>query len=412
MPQEIKIHCLFDEMVKPSKLKKHPKNRNKHPKEQIERLAKILTYQGFRYPIKVSKLSGFITSGHGRLEAAKLMKLTDVPVVYQEYESDEQEYADVQSDNAIASWSELDLSDINTDIQDLGPDFDIDLLGIKNFTIDVAEKEELTDPDEVPDVVHPISVLGDVWLLGNHRLMCGDSTSIDAVEKLMNGQKPEMVYTDPPYGIDVVSSNGTIGGAKGFGTIGGVKATKPGVYMSIKGDDTIQTAVDSFNLCKTLEIPVMIFWGANYYASGLGDRKAWIVWDKETTGNFSDCELAWTSKEGAVRRFKHVWNGMIKQSEKGQKRVHPTQKPIALAEWCFENFDKPNSVMDLFGGSGSTLIACEKTNKKCFMMEFEPHYVDVIINRWQNFTGEKAKLESSGQTYEEIKEIRDGSKES
>lgn len=155
MPQEIKIHCLFDEMVKPSKLKKHPKNRNKHPKEQIERLAKILSYQGFRYPIKVSKLSGFITSGHGRAEAAKLLKLTEIPVVYQDYESDEQEYADVQSDNAIASWSELDLSDINTDIQDLGPDFDIDLLGIKNFTIDVAEKVNKGDENsewvEMPD---------------------------------------------------------------------------------------------------------------------------------------------------------------------------------------------------------------------------------------------------------------------
>jgi hypothetical protein len=129
------IHCLYDELLPLEKLKPHPKNRNAHSDEQIERLAKILKYQGWRYPIKVSKRSGFITSGHGRLEAAKLNKWATVPINKQDYESDEQEYADVQSDNAIASWAELDLSGINSDIGDLGPDFDIDLLGIKDFQL-------------------------------------------------------------------------------------------------------------------------------------------------------------------------------------------------------------------------------------------------------------------------------------
>lgn len=135
-----KINCLYDKLVKVKELKPHPRNHNQHPKDQIERLAKIIEYQGWRYPIKVSKLSGFITSGHGRVEAAKLLKLKEVPVNYQDYESEEQEWADVQSDNAIASWSELDLSGINNDLQDFGPDFDIDLLGINNFTLDAFEK--------------------------------------------------------------------------------------------------------------------------------------------------------------------------------------------------------------------------------------------------------------------------------
>lgn len=137
-----KIHCLYDQLVDPKTLNYHPKNRNKHPKDQIERLAKILEYQGWRYPIKVSKLSGCVTSGHGRIAAAFLKKWTQVPVVFQEYENADQEYADVQSDNAIASWAELDLAAINLDIPDIGPEFDIDWLGIKNFKIDLNDLSE------------------------------------------------------------------------------------------------------------------------------------------------------------------------------------------------------------------------------------------------------------------------------
>jgi hypothetical protein len=138
----MRIHCEHTELKDPKELKQHPKNRNKHSPEQIDRLCKILAYQGWRYPIKVSKRSGFITSGHGRLMAAMKMCMKEVPVTIQDYDSDEQEYADVQADNAIASWSELDLSGINFDIGELGPGFDIDLLGIKNFKVDAAEKEE------------------------------------------------------------------------------------------------------------------------------------------------------------------------------------------------------------------------------------------------------------------------------
>lgn len=138
-------------MVPIAQLRPHPKNRNKHPKDQIERLAKIIEYQGWRYPVKVSRQSGFVTSGHGRIEAAKLKGWDLVPVSYQDYESDEQEYADVQSDNAIASWAELDLSAINTDIVDLGPDFDIDMLGIKNFVLDLAAENALDDKQDKPE---------------------------------------------------------------------------------------------------------------------------------------------------------------------------------------------------------------------------------------------------------------------
>ena len=140
----MRIHCQYSKLVDPKTLKQHPKNRNNHPDDQIERLIKILVYQGWRYPIKVSKNTGYITSGHGRLMAALKMGLKEVPVSEQEYDSEDQEYADLQADNSIASWSELDLSQINLDIGDLGPDFDLDLLGLKNFNIDppnIREKE-------------------------------------------------------------------------------------------------------------------------------------------------------------------------------------------------------------------------------------------------------------------------------
>jgi len=143
---EINIFCKYDELINPSKLKNHPKNRNKHGQDQIERLSELYKYHGVRHPIIVSKLSGFIVAGHGRKLAAIRAGLKEMPVVYQEFESTDQEYAFIQSDNAIASWAELDLSGINTDMQDLGPDFNIDMLGIRNFVIDINDKE--FDPSE------------------------------------------------------------------------------------------------------------------------------------------------------------------------------------------------------------------------------------------------------------------------
>lgn len=385
---DVKIHCLYDELVDPKTLKNHKDNRNKHPPEQIERLAKILDYQGWRYAIKVSKQTKSITSGHGRKLAALDRGWKLVPVVYQDYESQEQEYADVQADNAIALWAELDLPGINSDIGSLGPDFDIDLLGIKNFTVDVADKEFEADEDEVPEArPEPKVVRGEVYILGNHRLMCGDSTAITDVERLMNGEKADMVYTDPPYGISYKSPSG-----KGL--------TSRGDYPVIVGDDKPFDPSCLFSYSDKI-----VTWGANHYANYLPNSACWLVWDKregDAINNNSDCELAWCSQGGSARLFHHKWNGMIKASEKKDKRVHPTQKPLALHEWVFDICDAGKKVLDLFGGSGSTLIACEKTNRQCFMMELDPVYCGVILDRWQKFTGKKAHRED-GIAWDEIK---------
>ncbi len=360
----MKIHCAHDELIDPKSLKQHPKNRNKHSKEQIDRLCKILEYQGWRYPIKVSKRSGLITSGHGRLMAALKMGLTEVPVCYQDYDSDEQEYADLQADNAIASWSELDLSGINLDIQDLGPDFDIDLLGIKNFTIDVAEKE---GEDEIPEKVEAITKPGDYYALGTHKLLCGDSTDIAQVERLMNGEKADMVFTDPPYGLADKWSGGTW-------------ATNSMYADAKKWDQPLdQTDIDWI---ITLA-PEIIIWGGNYYV--MPPSRCWLSWTKsQQMETMADFELAWTNLDKVAKSWVGARNA-------DGKRSHPTQKPVALMEWGL-GFSKGKNVLDLFGGSGSTLIACEKTKRKCFMMELDPHYCDVIVARWEKYTGLKAEL--------------------
>lgn len=394
----MKIHCAYDTMELISTLKPHPKNANKHPKEQIERLAKILEYQGFRYPIKISKQTGFVTSGHGRIEAAKLNGWHGVPVSWQDYETPDMELADLHADNAIASWAELDLSVVNDCVKELDPTFDIELLGIKNFEIDVVDKFN-DDEDSIPEVPkEPKTKLGDLYVLGNHRLMCNDSTDILHVECLMEGLKADMVFTDPPYGMGIVKKDGQ-NNSLGESINGVVGVAARGKYRPVMGDDSTKTAIDAYGLCVALDIPTMVFWGANFYAEALMPSPGWIVWDKENgEGFFADGELAWTNSDKQLRIFKHQWKGMIRDSERGDKRIHPTQKPIALAEWCFENYGNPMSVLDLFGGSGSTLIACEKTNRKCLMMELDPHYCDVIIERWQKFTGQTAnRLTDSGE---------------
>ncbi len=385
----MKIHCQYTKLFNPKELKQHPKNRNKHSEDQIDRLIKILEYQGWRYPIKVSERSGFITSGHGRLMAAIKMNLSEVPVSLQDYDSDEQEYADVQSDNAIALWSELDLSGINLDLGELGPDFDIDLLGIKNFTLDVSEKGQC-DEDEVPEVVEPITRLGDRYALGDHRLLCGDSTDILQVERLMDGEKADMVCADPPYGhLKIFNKDGQVGGDNKKGRVAG----SPKKYHIYKNEGTFKIRPLLDSLKKHSE--KLIIWGGNYFADELPITTGWLCWDKsfdKGTSWFSDFELAWTNLGIPARIFKHTWQGMVREGEKIE-RVHPTQKPIELYAWILNSWTKQeDSILEPFGGSGSTLIACEKTNRKCFMMELDPHYCDVIVSRWEKYTGKKAEL--------------------
>jgi DNA modification methylase len=389
----MKIHCLYDELLPVKELRRNPKNPNIHSKEQIERLAQILEYQGWRYAIKVSRQSGFITSGHGRLEAAIHLGQSNVPVVFQDYDNDEQEYADIVADNAIASWAELNLANINTEIGNLGPDFDIDLLGIKDFTLDLSDKlEPGCDEDEVPEKVEPKAKTGDIYRLGNHRLMCGDSTSIDAVEKLMNGDKPDMVFTDPPYGINIDADYGNrMKGKEDF-----IKRSHK-TYSDIIGDDK---AFDPSFMLGYFKDTKIFLWGANNFTENL-PRGQWLVWYKKTTDGMKkmfgwDFELCWTN-QSAGQVYEQSWAGCFGHNKRldGDTKTHPSMKSVQLIVKIFADYPS-ESVIDLYGGSGSTLIACEKTNRKCFMMEIDPHYIDIIIARWEKYTGKKAELINNG----------------
>ncbi len=392
-------------------------NSRTHSDDQTTQIASSIKEFGFTNPVLIDEQGGLI-AGHGRLMAAEKLNIEEVPCIVLEGLTDAQKKAYVIADNQLALNAGWDLDKLKIEIEGLSEiDFDVNLLGFDdeflNGLLDVQTSEGLTDEDEVPEAPEiPVSVLGDIWQLGNHRLMCGDSTSIDAVDKLMDGKKVDMVFTDPPYGIDIVQNN-QIGGGGAFGV--GKEAKKTGKkvaatkYSPVAGDESINVAVEAIQVIKTLGAKVQIVWGGNYYAQHLGNSKCWIVWDKQTGENtFADAELAWTNQETKVRTFEHRWMGLCKASEHGQKRVHPTQKPIALAEWCINIYgQKCESVLDLFGGSGFTLIACETKNKNGYLMELSEAYIDVIIQRWQNFTGKQATHIETGKTYEELKQERE-----
>ena len=345
-----------------------------------------------------------ILAGNGTVDAAKRAGISKVRVIETEGDeiiavkrtglTEDQKIGLALADNRTSDLSEWDKEMLHqlSEEHDITPWFEAEDLAEIMGEVEVIPAEGLTDADDVPEPpADPITKPGDLWILGNHRLLCGDSTDVLAVERLMDGAKVDLLYTDPPYGISIVGDKGSVGGRK---------LAKVGIYEPVAGDDTIEVALEAIQVIKTLKAKVEIIWGGNYYANALDNSSCWVVWDKDNTGNFADAELAWTNQKTAVRIFKHTWNGMIKASEHGQKRVHPTQKPVKLAEWCIEQYgENCKTVLDLFCGSGSTLIACEINRKSGYMMELSPAYCDVIVKRWEDFTGKKAILEESQEAY-------------
>ena len=250
--------------------------------------------------------------------------------------------------------------------------------------------------DNIPEVHHPISKLGDIWQLGNHRLMCGDSTDKECVDKLMNGKKADMVFTDPPYGMNLDTDFSGMKSKLFKGKTGGSDYTK------VIGDnddfkpELITTIFNNFNYCKEI-----FTWGADYYAELLPNKNdgSWIVWDKRLNDSadkmYGSCfELCWSKNKHKRDIARIKWAGIFGMEKQDTKnRVHPTQKPINLIFWFLNKYSKKNDlIVDLFGGSGSTLIACEYLNRNCYMMELDPKYCDVIITRWERLTGRKAVL--------------------
>lgn len=372
------------------KLIPYVRNSRTHSDAQVAQIAASIKEFGWTNPILVDGENGII-AGHGRLLAARKLGAKEVPVIELAHLTESQKRAYVIADNQLAMNAGWDTAMLTLELADLkDSDFDLDLIGFDakelEKLLEPEQVEGLTDEDAVPDAPEePKTKLGDIYQLGNHRLMCGDSTSIDAVEKLLNGVTIDLVHTDPPYGINEKGMRDDRGGLT-------TNSKLPNFQ-----DDSIQYAIDAFNLCEGLGIKRQVWWGANYYAHFVPQTNNWFVWDKRVEDKYndtqSDCELAWVkSKWSSVRIFRHVWKGMIKDSEMGQKRVHATQKPVALAEWVIDYYKDVNTVLDLFGGSGFNILACEKKNVSCYTMELMPEYCDVIVKRWEDFTGKKAVL--------------------
>lgn len=272
-----------------------------------------------------------------------------------------------------------------------------------DFGFDISvfnEPEEVTEDNYTEENVEPRTKLGDMYQLGEHRLICGDCTDVTVIDRLMDGEKAELLLTDPPYGIEIVAVNNKVGGDKPITIKGAVHGggknrviQKSNEYSPIIGDDTTETAMANYEVALTRTDNQIIF-GGNYFTDFLPPLRCWIVWDKQNSGNFADAELAWTSFDKGVKLYHFMWNGLAREGSRkveGKKRVHPTQKPVGMLGEILKDFsEEGNSILDCFGGSGSTMIACEQLNRKCFMCELDPHYCDVIIDRWEKLTGKKA----------------------
>lgn len=395
---DIQIHCKYDELLPLPEIKERrdPKNRNIHPPSQIDDLVRQFEYQGVRHPIIISKRSGLIRAGDGRYQAAEQAGMMAFPVVYQDWVDSDQEYAFGVADNALAHQSTLDFSGISTDLADLGgQDFKIELLGIPNFEIEPADKYGDKDSDDVPTAPKiPQSRIGDLYILGNHKLLCGDSTRLEEVARLMSGSHANMVWTDPPYNVNYVGKTEdalTIdndkmddGAFREFLTAAfknSAHITLPGGAMYIahadsEGYNFRGAARDSGWLVKQC-----LIWKKNSLVMGRQD----FHWIHEP--------ILYGWKEGGP----HKWLNDRKQVtvleyDRPQRSIeHPTMKPVKLVEYCIANNSaKHEIVFDPFGGSGTTMIACEELGRQCRMMELDPIYCDVIIARWEKFTGQKA----------------------
>jgi len=335
-----------------------------------------------------------VLGGNMRLRALQDLGVQEVPVLIASELTEEQQRQFIIKDNVGFGEWDWDILGNEWNSQEL-EEWGLDVWQPEVETELEAEEDDYEEPDNIQVDV----VLGDLIEIGEHRLLCGDSTDSDQVAKLMNGEKADMVLTDPPYGISVVQGK-KVGVDKSFGTVGGGKIVKSKTYSEIIGDDTTDTAREFYNTCISLGMENFIIWGGNYFTDFLPPSMCWIIWDKENTGNFADVELAWTSFDKAAKLYKWQWNGMIRKGDKnieGKTRVHPTQKPVGLFGDIFNDFTF-NICFDGFLGSGSTMVASHQLKRKCYGMELDPKYCQVIIDRMHKLD-ETLEIKINGKPY-------------
>jgi DNA modification methylase len=382
----------------------YARNARTHSDEQVSQLAASIKEWGWTTPVLVDEQGGII-AGHGRTLAAQKLKMAEVPVMVAKGWSDAKKRAYVLADNKLAMNAGWDNEMLALELGEIGElGFDLDMTGFTPEEIEALTPEQiepgLTDEDAVPEVPEqPVTVLGDVWILGKHRVMCGDSTSIDAVDKLMDGQKADVLFTDPPYGINFKPQRGThdiilndnLNGAEfdDFldGVFGAALATmKPDTYAFIW---TGWSKIGAFerSIQKFFKIQAMHIWVKNNFGIGYYSRPKHEPFYLCLNG-----KPVYPSTAPA-----DVWD-----APRVHKTVHSCEKPVLLITDILNTYHKNSLVLDLFGGSGSTLIACEKTNRSANLMELDPKYCDVIVKRWQEFTGKIATHAETGQPFAEV----------
>ena len=368
----------------------YAKNARVHDEAQIAQIAGSIKEFGFNNPVLIDKDNGII-AGHGRVMAARKLGLTEVPTILLDHLNETQRKAYILADNRIAINSTWDNEMLSLELMDIKDNVSLAMLGFSVDELDALLNptqltDGLTDEDAVPDVPEePKTKLGDIYQLGNHRLMCGDSTSIDAVEKLMDGQKADMVFTDPPYGVDYKGINNDsrdgledlLRGA--FGNYFAMSKSGASIYCfhSDRCADVFHRVFREF-----FHFSSMIIWAKNSLTLSQTDYQS----------QHEPCLYGW------MDNGTHSWHSDRKQTsvwkfDKERVAGHTTPKPVALVEKAISNSSKSGDiVIDLFGGSGSTLIAAEKIGRHSILMELDPKYCDVIIKRWEDFTGQKAVL--------------------
>lgn len=375
-------------------------NAKQHEPAQIDQLAASIKEFGFNNPILVDGEKGVI-AGHGRLLAAAKLDMKKVPTIDLSHLSDAQRKAYILADNRLAevntSW-DFDL--LSVELEGLKEDgFDIDLVGFDESFILDDEDEGLEDEDAAPALSDdPVTAPGDVWIMGKHRLVCGDALSTDTMDALMQGEVASMVFTDPPYGVSYQSN----------------MRTKSAKFDVLENDDVLLDIVPTIEIYSAGWVFIWTTWKVlrqwTDNTAAIGYPTNMVVWHKGGGGigdlqkTFStDYEIALVWNRGAPlagRRIGSVWK--IGKDGAGSY-VHPTQKPVELAVEAIDKTTKRGAmVLDVFGGSGSTLIACQKSGRICRMVEVSPAYCDVIVSRWQDYSGKKAALEDGGKTFDDL----------